>query len=290
MNRVPRLIHPGVDPSCPHCAGRGYQIVRLGERAGAELCSCAADKICPVCRDTGWVRPTGKPHGAVTRCRCRRFVQRLERFATAGVPGRLADCGFENFKLGKKSEGQHEAYGTAMALAAHFKPGEVNRGFVLWGEVGRGKTHMLVATLRALALEHGVRTRFIEFSHLLSELKGRFDRGEGAAALLNELVEVEVLAIDEVGKGMLTEFELAVVDELVSRRYNAARTILATSNYRPGKATGIQRPNLADNRPGRQPTLSDRVGERVYSRMREMCEFVELGGEDWREKHPRHRW
>lgn len=289
MNRAPRLVHPGVDPACPHCHGSGYQVVRSGERAGATLCTCAEGHRCPVCSGTGWVHESGDRRGSVRRCRCKRFEHRLERFATAGVPARLSDCGFDNFTLDKPKE-QRDAYGLAMALAAGFKPGEVNRGFVLWGEVGRGKTHLLVATLRALALDMGVQTRFIEFSHLLAALKGRFDRGEGAAALLDELVDVEVLAIDEMGKGMLTEFELAVVDELVSRRYNAARTILATSNYRPGKPTGISRPNLADPRPDRQPTLSDRVGERVYSRLREMCEFVRLGGEDWRAKHPRHRW
>ena len=289
MTRAPRLLHPGVDPTCPHCSGRGYLISRRGERAEAVLCTCAADRSCPVCRDTGWVRDDNDKRGKLTRCRCKRFEQRLAGFVTAGVPARLASCVFDNFTLDRAKE-QRDAYGLAMALAAGFKPGEVNRGFVLWGDVGRGKTHLLVATLRALSLEMGVRTRFIEFSHLLAELKGRFDRGEGAATLLNELVEVEVLAVDEVGKGMLTEFELAVVDELVSRRYNAARTILATSNYRPGKPTGIARPNLADPRPDRQPTLSDRVGERVYSRLREMCEFVRLGGDDWRAKHPRHRW
>jgi DNA replication protein DnaC len=274
--------HPGIRPDCRQCSGRGFAITAAGEHAVAGLCACASAGPCPACRDTGWVRPQGAGT-PVQRCACFHLRQRLARFDRARLPARLAHCTFEDYII-EDVEAQAGAFTTARALAGGFRPGGVNRGFVLWGPVGRGKTHLLVATLRSLTLEQGVRCRFVEFSHLLSALKGRFDRGEGAAALLDELVEVEVLAIDELGKGMLTEWELSVIDELVSRRYNAARTILATSNYRPGPPSGIARPNLADPDPRRQPTLSDRVGERVYSRLAEMCTFQQLGGQDWRRR------
>jgi DNA replication protein DnaC len=199
----------------------------------------------------------------------------------------MAHCSFANFRVNLVE--QREAFVAAQALSAKYRNGEVNRGFVLWGDVGRGKTHLLVAAVRHLALERGVRCRFVEFSHLLSALKARFDKGGGAAGLIDELVAVEVLAIDELGKGLLTEWELTVVDEIVSRRYNAARTILATTNYTPGPPTGNARPNLADGRSEVQPSLSDRVGERVYSRLIEMCDLRRVGGKDWRTT-PQSRW
>lgn len=275
--------HPSALASCSECAGVGYVVTRKGEVATAEPCSCAQKTTCPACGGSQWVRPPGDRRGPVSRCQCFIVERRLRGFVNAHLPGRLSHCTFDNFVLSDPRT-QAEAFGTARALAAGFKPGGVNRGFVMWGPVGRGKTHLLAATLRTLTLEHGVACEFIEFSHLLSRLKGRFDRGEGAAAVLDRLVEVEVLAIDELGKGMLTEWELSVVDELVSRRYNAARTILATTNYKPGPPTGHARPNLADPRPEMQPSLSDRVGERVFSRLGEMCELRYLGGEDWRLK------
>jgi len=286
MQRPRRLHHPATEPNCPHCGGSGLQVQRDGEHAVARLCSCAATKRCPVCDGTRWVRPattgSGK-RGPVTRCDCHRFEQRLAMLSRAHLPGRLAHCTFDNYRITAPAE-QAEPFGIARALAAGFKPGGINRGFVLWGPVGRGKTHLLAATVRVLVLEHGVEARFVEFSHLLSALKGRFDKGKGAASILDELVGVEVLALDELGKGMLTEWELSVIDELVSRRYNAARTVLATTNYKPGPPTGVTRPNLADTRPQMQPSLSDRVGERVHSRLAEMCEIRYLGGKDWRQR------
>lgn len=280
--------HPGRNPACPDCSGAGFRVTPQGEVARATPCACITAKPCPRCQDTGWVRATGDRQGPVRRCDCHHFRQRLARFDEATIPARLGQCTFDSFVLDKPDE-QRDAYTASLALSAGFKPGAINRGVVLWGQVGRGKTHLLVSAVRKLTLEKGVRVRFIEFSHLLSALKGRFDRGQGAAALLDQLVEVEVLAIDELGKGMLTEFELTVIDELVSRRYNAARTILATTNYRPGPATGIGRPNLADRRAETQPSLSDRVGERVFSRLAEMCDLRRLGGADHRQD-PSARW
>lgn len=272
--------HPGLDPSCTLCGRTGFAVRRQGEVAVAEPCACIQARPCPSCGGAGWVDADG---GGLRRCACTLFAQRLSRFNRIGLPGRLADTTFDTFVIGDV-DAQRDAYAAAATFARHYSPDAVNQGLLLHGPVGRGKTHLLAATLRKVAIDHGITARFVEFSHLLSSLKGRFDRGEGAAAVLDELVGVELLAIDELGKGMLTEFELATIDELVSRRYNAARTILATTNYRLGDATGVGRPNLADPRARSQPTLADRVGERVYSRLHEMCQFAYLGGDDWRQR------
>ena len=53
--------------------------------------------------------------------------------------------------------------------------------------------------LRALILLKGVSARFVEFSHLLSDLKAGFDAGQGSASRIDPLVEVDVLGIPEPG-------------------------------------------------------------------------------------------
>ena len=173
---------------------------------------------------------------------------------------------------------------TVNKFLENYQAGHENRGLVLHGAVGRGKTHLLVALVRDLIFRYGITARFIEFSHLVGDLKAGFDVGRGTHSLLDPLVRVDVLAVDELGKGRNTEFEGTVVDELVSRRYNSAGTILATTNYRPGQATGHGVGNLAQPKKT-EPMLTDRVGDRVYSRLREMCDFVECKGDDWRETH-----
>jgi DNA replication protein DnaC len=134
--------------------------------------------------------------------------------------------------------------------------------------------------------------RFVEFSHLILALKAGFSTKTSTTAILDPLLDVEVLAIDELGKGRCTDWELAVVDELISRRYNAMATILATTNYPP--KLGHRRPPNAMQGPanlsvssGSQYTLAERIGDRVFSRLMEMAELQEVHGHDYREN--RHR-
>jgi len=212
----------------------------------------------------------------------------LERFNDVGIPARHFNSTLASFK---PTPQLMPVFSAINAYIRDFRPGEINRGFVLFGDVGRGKTHLMVAVLRELVFRYGISARFVEFSHLLADLKGTFDKGGGTTQLMEPLSRVDVLSIDEMGKGRNTEFEGTVLDELISRRYNAGSTILATSNYAPGPVTGLASPNLvaaarrmagAGSNSG-TPTLSDRVGARVYSRLREMNEFYPVDGRDYRE-------
>jgi DNA replication protein DnaC len=141
---------------------------------------------------------------------------------------------------------------------------------------------LLVAILRELMFRHGVEARFIEFSRLLLLLKEGYQAGVSDAPILSELSETPVLAIDELGKGRLSDWELRVIDDVVSRRYNSMACTIFTTNYAPGATSGAAPPNLSTST-DLQQNLGDRVGDRVYSRLREMGTFVELAGPDYRE-------
>ena len=77
------------------------------------------------------------------------------------------------------------------------------------------------------------------------------------------------------------QLQLTIIDEVVSRRYNAMGCTLATTNYVPGNPTGAAPPNLSTTQASGQ-TLGDRVGDRVYSRLLQLVDFVEVAGRDYR--------
>jgi DNA replication protein DnaC len=144
-------------------------------------------------------------------------------------------------------------------------------------------------------LRRGTTARFVEFTHLLTDLKLSFEGRGDSASLVEPLYKVDVLLIDELGKGRCTEFEHTVLDDLVSRRYNAGLTILATTNFDPKlPATGQPVANLAratgpDGAAALRPSLRDRVDPRVFSRLQEMCDFLPVSGPDHREQAGRPR-
>ena len=106
---------------------------------------------------------------------------------------------------------------------------------------------------------------------------------------LTELARTPVLAIDELGKGKMSAFEQETVDELISRRYNAGKPTLFATNYtvseesRPVAPSAPSRPYTnSDKRVAAESqleySLKERVGERVYSRLHQMCRFIVFPG------------
>ena len=283
LETLPEAARPDAD--CPHCRGSGIRTSAVGEHAQARPCECIPE--CPRCLGSGRVTVRAGDGVQVGRCQCRRVPDRLKVFNFSAIPGRYAHADLVGSAPsflqadGGAGEGSKSAAFTAvMSWKQGFTPQRENRGFVLHGPVGTGKTHLLIAVLRDLALSHGVRVRFIEFSRLLATLRQGFESGRSGASVMAQLVEVPVLGIDEIGKGRLTDWELSVIDELVSRRYNAMACTLGTTNFRPGPFTGAQPPVGAGSKTPQ--TLGDRVGDRVYSRLREMSDFIEVGGKDFR--------
>jgi len=268
---------PSGDPSCSACSGAGYVVKPVRSAALAEICSCVP--ACELCGGTGHRQVQLRDRVRVGRCRCQKLPDRIELFNRANIPARHANSSFTSFQP-ELNPGVSGGYRVCQSWVGGYQHGRENRGLILFGGVGQGKTHLLVSMLRALIMEHGVEARFVEFSHLLSQLKEGYDSGTGESTTLVPLVRVPVLAIDELGKGRGSEWELGIIDQLVSHRYNALGTILASTNYEPKPSTGIAQPNFVQ--PDRVQSLGDRVGDRVLSRLREMCQNLRLDGEDIR--------
>ena len=300
LEELPEHATPSRD--CPKCSGKGLIPVAEEFYATIGLCDCIHPSPCPRCGGSGHILALMEGVERVGRCKCQILPDRARLFNFAKLPARYAEATLESYEA--RDEATRAAKEAAEQWVHDYAAGNTKRGLLLHGEVGRGKTHLLVGVARRLTLEHNKRVRFVEFTLLLSELMEGFERGDGRKTVLAPLRDVEILAIDEIGKGRCTEFELAVLDELITQRYNTAKVILATSNYAPGNATGEKTPNLAlhgrtyapsaaaaakNADPGfydrglRVPTLVDRVGDRVYSRLLEMVGLVAVEGGDRRQ-------
>ena len=99
------------------------------------------------------------------------------------------------------------------------------------------------------------------------------------------LAEIEVLAIDELGKGRNTPWQLSIIDEIISKRYNRGLTTLFTTNY-PLADSSRSNPSSGGELREKmtQETLLDRVDERIFSRLHEMVDFVEIDAPDYRKR------
>jgi DNA replication protein DnaC len=238
-----------VRPSCPECRDTGFVIVEAGVSSRARRC---------VCRSAD--RPAGI--GAV--------------LAAARVPARYRECDFENFAAGYGSDpNQTLSLEAAKAVARRYADEYPlnDRGLLFMGPPGVGKTHLAVATLRRLMVDKGVPGLFCDVQELLRQLQGTFDRpgGAGEIDILHPVLTTEVVLLDDLGGRQFSPWVEETLAHVVTVRYNERRATLVTTNY------------VDDPPDPRAPTLRDRIGPRVRSRLYEMCHLVRVQAQDFRQ-------
>ena len=151
------------------------------------------------------------------------------------------------------------------------------------GRCGVGKTHLAVSALRRLT-EKGVHCLFCDYRELLKEIQNSYNPSVQATELevLRPIFDVEVLLLDDLGAVKPSEWVWDTVSLILNARYNTNSTTLITTNFELGESE-----SNADLTPVqaavRQETLRDRIGERMVSRLCEMCRIVIVPGRDYRQ-------
>src|SRR4030081_1399094 len=149
-------------------------------------------------------------------------------------------------------------------------------GLLLIGGIGVGKTHLAVGIIKELVLGKGIGCLFYDYREWLKQIQNSYNDSVKATELdvLRPVFETEVLVLDELGAIKPTECVWDTVSLILNTRYNDNRTTIITTNF-PDEAGQDPYANPSEfgraQRAVRRETLGDRIGDRMRSRLHEMC-------------------
>ena len=228
---------------------------------------------CAICDDTGWKTIEVDGVSRVTRCDCVQQKASTQRLNAARIPPRYQRCTLDSF-VTYQNEELLRAVETARRFADAFPV--VQKGLMLIGPPGIGKTHIAVSVLQDVIRRTGARGLYYDTRALLRDIRSTYNPvlHQAEMDVIRPVMEAELLVLDDLGAERLTDWVEETMSLIVNTRYNDRRPTIFTSNYE----------DIPDE--GEMNSLLVRVGFRLHSRLKEMCEFLEYDGPDYRGLEP----
>lgn len=202
-------------------------------------------KLCEPCADK-------REYQLAEMERIKRERDNLEKaFKSARISPRFRERTFENYKPTDKTKKAFDA-------ANSYSP--EGDGLVFFGPCGTGKTHLAASIVNRFIGR--IPVLFVSCPELLIEIRESMNGNKGNNSL-EAAKDVRLLVVDDIGAEKTSEWVRETLFVLINHRYEYKLPTIFTTNCSMSQ-------------------LSEKLGDRIASRLVEMCRMINVAGDDYR--------
>jgi len=237
------------------------------------------ENSCPNCGGTGWVTILRNDREYARKCRCQEQNYDLRRSEKANIPDRFIGYELKTYYPHKDFPSQQKIIKRVERFIQEYPAVLDSRGLLFQGRAGVGKTHLICAIATELMKKFpSLNVYYIDWNNLVHEMRtgDHFQTRDFSDinSLIDDLAHKDLLLFDELGGSDISNLSQWILDStyyIFNKRYNNQKITLCATNFFDKSKDG-------------QPTLSERLGERIRSRLFEMTETLIISGPDRRQE------
>lgn len=199
-----------------------------------------------------------------------RRAEIAKMFKLSGIPDKFRGDSWDDYR---ETQENSKALNAAKWVAAND-----TKGVLFYGSVGSGKTK-LAAIIANEKMKAGCTVIFSSVPDLLQDIKSTFNPNNDKTTgdVLKALQDTQCLVLDDMGVERVNEWVAETLFTLINHRENNKHQTIITSNYSPkqlaARLSGVN---------SRGVVVNEIIGQRIMSRLKSMCHFIELNGPDYR--------
>jgi DNA replication protein DnaC len=230
---------------------------------------------CSKCGDSGWIIVEKDGREQAVRCTCSQKQAALTHAESANIPRRFIGCRLKGFMAHEDAPSLAKAKKTVNKFITDYPA--VDKGLLFHGPVGVGKTRLLCTVASELLVRYpSLDVYYIDWNDLVRTMRSGEDSQSRNFQQINEVItrltECDLLIFDEFGASKVSAWVQDQIYYVVNHRYNQQKVTLVATNFFDQSGDG-------------QETLTERVGDRLRSRLHEMTLSIEIFGVDYRRQY-----
>lgn len=185
---------------------------------------------CNICDDVGFIPyEDDKGHTVYRPCKCRKMLKIQKIWEQSGISVNDIDKSFVNFEAWNREVNTMKEMALNYFMRFDSIKGERNNSIMFCGNPGSGKTHLSLALANKLMKDKSIGVLYMPYRDVITKIKQNMIDEEQYKKTLSKYQKAEVLLIDDMFKGKITESDINIMFELINHRYlNRLPLIIST--------------------------------------------------------------